>query len=227
MPDFPTEIKSIWKMERTELASITFAASTQVCGTIPRLEAGRLHVEVKCDPAMAQVILWHEGAHVYLFHLGYPPCRFQEKRKPYLLPPVDFVAEYLATKLELERRYGTHPEREHELRQRLDHALLPLPIRGLHVPQPGAGKAAISAAICAAISQQWTKPLTEEVEKTMAGTVDELKTIFRSAVAAFQQTPSISFGSPRLTSQTVQTIKNILSTSFNEVYNGTCTIQFI
>jgi hypothetical protein len=212
-------------MEQTQLSSITFVSSTEVCGTIPRLEGGQLRVEVKCDPAMTQVILWHEGAHVYLFHLGYPPCQFQGKS--YLLPPVDFVAEYLATKLELERRYRTQPERERELRQRLDQSLLPLPIRGLQLAQPGVGRTAISAAICAAISQDWTNPLSKEIEKTMECTIDELKTIYKSAVAAFQQTPSIPFGSSRLTNDTVQTIKSILSTSFNEVYNGACTIQFI
>jgi len=215
-------------MEHTELSSITFVPSTKVCGTIPRLEEGCLHVEVKCNPAMEQIILWHEGAHVYLFHLGYPPCQFQEKGKSYLLGhPVDFVAEYLATKLELERRYSTQSEREKELRQRLDHALLPIPIRGLHVPQPGAGKLAISAAMCTVISQQWTNTLTDEAEKTIAGTIDELKAVYKSVVAALQQTPSISFGSSRLTNETVQKIKAVLSASFNEVYRGVCTIQFI
>lgn len=227
MRDFPTEIKSIWRMEQTDLP-ITFVPSAEVCGTIPRLEKGCLHVEVKCNPEMDQVILWHEGAHVYLFHLGYPPCQFQEKTKPYLLPPVDFVAEYLATKLELEHHYNTQPDREHELEQRLHHALRPLPIRGLQSPQPGAGRMAISAAICAVISQQWAlTPLMNEIEATMTVTVDELKTIYKSAVAAFQQTPSISFGSSKLTNETIQTIKAILSKSFNEVYNGACSIQFI
>lgn len=224
MRDLPAEIKSIWGMEQTDL-SITFVPSAEVCGTIPRVENARLHVEVKCSPAMDQVILWHEGAHVYLFHLGYPPCRFQEKTRPDLLSPVDFVAQYLATKLELERHYNTQPDREHELEQRLHHALQPLPIRELHSP-PGVGRIAILAAICAVISQQWTvTPLFDEIEATMTVTIDELKTIYKSAVAAFQQTPSISFGSSKLTAETVQTIKAIVSKAFNEVYNGTCTIH--
>jgi hypothetical protein len=97
---------------------------------------------------------------------------------------------------------------------------------GIHVPQPGVGKAAMSVAICTVISQEWTKPLTSEVEKTMTGTIDELQTIYRSAVRAFRQTPPIQFGSPKLTREVIQTIKDILTTSISEIYNGECTIQF-
>ncbi len=226
--DFPAEIRTLWGMNPTELSSINFEPINAALGTTPSLtEDGKVRIDIKFNPVMPDEILWHEGAHVYLFHLGYPPCWFGRISEPGLLgQPLEFVNEYLATRLEIDRRYGTQRERVAVLRERLNHALVRLPMRELHTPQPGAGELAVSAAMCATIARQWTSTLALEAAEKFARTTTQINAIYWNVTAAIQHVPSIPFGSPRLANETVEAIKSLVSTSFNMVYGGTYTIRF-
>lgn len=51
-------------------------------------------------------LVFHEGAHVYLFHLGYPPAQMRR---------IDFINEYYACKLELQKRFDDDPRKLDEL----------------------------------------------------------------------------------------------------------------
>lgn len=224
--DFPAEIRTLWKMEETELAAITFEANNQVCGTVPSLNAaGRVQVVVKCSPAMGDEIVWHEGAHVYLFDRGYPPGWFDMTPDPLLGSPVDFVNEFLATKLEIDRRFGTKQERLAVVRQRMDHALDRLPARSTP-PQFGAGKLAISAAMCAEIARPWTSAPALEAAELFEKTVPKLKAIYWTVSDAIKQAPPITFGSPRLATENIEAIKALVATSFSRVYGDKRTIRF-
>lgn len=150
-----------------------------------------------------------------------------EYREPGLLgQPLEFVNEYLATRLEVDRRYGTQQEKVAELRERLSHALVRLPVRDLHTPQPGAGELAVSAAMCVTIARQWTSTLALEAAEKFAKTTAKINTIYWNVTAAIQQAPVIAFGSLRLANETVEAIKSLVSASFDSVYRGTYTIRF-
>lgn len=224
--DFPAEIRTLWQMEQTELSSINFEPIDRPLGTIPSLdENGKVRITIKFDPRMADEILWHEGAHVYLFHLGYPPCWFSPTSESELLAPVDFVNEYLANKLEIDRRFATQQERLAVVRHRLDQALNRLPAR-FTAPQPGAGKLAISASMCAEIARQWTSTVPLEVAEIFERTPPKIRTIYWTVSDAIKRAPQIPFGSPRLTNETVEAIKALVSTSFSRVYGDSCSIRF-
>jgi len=95
------KILEVWQIEPCLSAvSLKFQEAT-VCGAVPeRLdEKGRLHVKVY-GPADTEYrnTIYHEGAHVYLFHLGYPPAKFPQHT-------LDFIAEYYANVLELRRLF--------------------------------------------------------------------------------------------------------------------------
>lgn len=224
--DFPAEIRTLWQIEQTGLSSINFESVDLPLGTIPSLtEDRKLRITIKFDPAMADEILWHEGAHVYLFHLGYPPCWFSPTSESELMAPVDFVNEYLATKLEVDRRFSTRDERLVVVRERLGQALKRLPLRPA-TPQPGAGKLAISAAMCAEIARQWTSTVALEAAEMVAKTAPKISAIYWAVSDAIQRAPQIPFGSPRLTNETVEAIKTLVDASFNRVYGGTYSIRF-
>jgi len=214
-------------MEQTEL-SINFQPANKGAkdqGTTPRFTVdGKLSVDIKFDAAIADDILWHEGAHVYLFHLAYPPIWPTKISEP-LGPPLDVVNEYLATKLEIDRRYRTKEERTAVLRERLGRALMPLPIRP-HEAHPGSGRFAVAAAIYGAVAKQWTTTLTHEASEHLARAPAKLNAMYWSAVDAIRQAPAIPFGSSRLTNESVETIKLLISASFNKVYGGAYTIRF-
>jgi hypothetical protein len=216
----------VWGLEQTELAAITFEENNQVCGTLPSLNAaGKLQVVIKCRSAVGDDIVWHEGAHVYLFDRRYPPGWFDMTPDPLLGSPVDFVNEYLATKLEIERRFPTQQERLAVVRDRMDRALERLLPRTM-APQAGAGKLPISAAMCAGIARPWTSSLALEAAERFERTSPKLKTIYWAVSDAIKQTPPIAFGSPRLSDQTVETIKALVSASFHRVYGDARPIQF-
>jgi len=226
MRDFPAEIRTLWWIEQTELSGISFEPIDRPLGTIPNLdENGRVHVTVRFDPAMADEILWHEGAHVYLFHLGYPPCWFSPTPGPELFAPVDFVNEYLANKLEIDRRFPTQQERLAAVRQRLLLALERLPIRPMKA-FPGVEKLAISAAMCAEIARQWTSTVALEVAEMFERTPPKVKAVYWTVSDALKRAPPIAFGSPRLTTEDVETIKELMSTSFRRVYEDKYSIRF-
>jgi hypothetical protein len=213
-------------MEQTELAAITFEANNEVCGTVPSLNAaGKVQVVVKCNPAMSDEIVWHEGAHVYLFDRGYPPAWFDLAPNPLLGTPVDFVNEFLATKLEIDRRFGTKQERLVVVRERMGHALDRLPARST-TPQLGAGKLAISAAMCAEIARQWTSTVALEAAEIFEKTPPKIRAIYWTVSDTIKQVPQITFGSPRLRNETVETIKALVSTAFNRVYGDRHPIRF-
>lgn len=215
-------------MEQTELSSIKFEPIDRALGTtaVPA-EDGKLRVTIKFDPARADEILWHEGAHVYLFHLGYPVGRIEPISDPGILGGgVDFVNEYLATKLEIDRRYATRDEKVAELRHRLGLALRPLPIRGLQTPQPGAGELAVMAAISATAARQWTSDLALEAAEKFPKSATKINAMYWDVSDAIRQAPSIPFGSPRLANGTVEAIKSLVLTSFNRVYGSAYTFRF-
>ena len=71
-------------------------------GTIPECydNQGLLHVKIVYSGRSSEdrrILLYHEGAHIYLFHLGYPPSRFD--RDTY-----EFIADYYAYCLQMKRR---------------------------------------------------------------------------------------------------------------------------
>jgi hypothetical protein len=217
----------LWQIEQTELAGITFEPIGRALGTIATPENGKLRITVKFDPARAEEIIWHEGAHVYLFHLGYPAGHIEQTADPGILgQPIDFVNEYLANKLEIDRRYRTTDEKVAELRHRLNVALRPLPIRGLHEPQKSAGELAVMAAISATVARQWTSALALEAAEKFTKTLSKISAIYSNVTDAIQQAPSIPFGSGRLTAQTVEAIKSLVSASFNRVYGDSYSIKF-
>jgi hypothetical protein len=174
---------------------------------------------------MGDEIVWHEGAHVYLFDRGYPPGWFDMTPDPLLGRPVDFVNEFLATKLEIDRRFGTEQEKLAVVRERMNQALDRLPARST-TAQPGAGKLPISAALCAEIARPWTSTLALEAAELFERTVPKLKAIYWTVSDAIKQAPPITFGSPRLTNNTVEAVKTLVFTYFTRVYGDARPIRF-
>jgi hypothetical protein len=112
--DLAAEIKQIWQIERPGFDLTFTEASDTAPHTIPRIAGGRLQIEVRGDSSSQKaILLFHEGAHVYLFYVGYPASRTRINGMiPELTgPPVDFLAEHYALKLELEKRFNLQNER--------------------------------------------------------------------------------------------------------------------
>ena len=225
--DFSAEIKTRWGMEQTDLV-VNFqpvSKGTKDQGTTPSYTSdGKLSVNIAYDPAMDGDILWHEGAHAYLFHLGYPPV-WPTPRTHSIGMPLDVINEYVATKLEVDRRYETQSERTEVLRHRLDNALKPLPMRP-HQPHPGSGSLAVAAAIYGEVARQWTVDLALEANQHLAKTPPKLNTMYWAAVETIRQAPAIPFGSARLTDANITAIKSLISTSFAKIYGEAYAVRF-
>jgi len=107
-----------------------------------------IEVRGRFDP---EPIVFHEGAHAYLFSIGYPAAdSINDGKIPeFIGPPVDFLAEHYVLKLELEKRFADQTQRLKELLGRCNDAISPLPISGDHpAMQTGSGQLALQAAAC-------------------------------------------------------------------------------
>lgn len=191
-------------------------------------------MEVRCDPSLERVILWHEGAHVYLFFAGYPASTFRQSAMPniqrsrLLGQPVDFIAEYYAMKLELEKGFSSNNERVSEIARRLDDATSRVPIRGSRMnAQPGAGQLALQAAVCIPNAREYNLPVAREAETIMNGSLPEVKTIYDQATAALQQAPSLPAEGHKFTGSEISKIKQLLEGPWNNIYRDVYNIQFL
>jgi hypothetical protein len=82
------------------------------------------------------------------------------------------------------------------------------------------------AAVCATVARQWTPTLPLEAAEKFASTSTNINAMYWNMTAAIQQAPSIPFGSSRLTSENVEAIRSLVSTSFNSMYGDTYCIRF-
>ncbi|MGA2460284.1 MAG: hypothetical protein ABSF82_02570 [Candidatus Bathyarchaeia archaeon] len=229
MPDFAEEIKRIWQIDQAEF-SLTFVEATEIPHTIPRPVDGQVHIEVRGDPSLDMVILFHEGAHVFLFHLGYPPSKTRiNGAVPELTGnPVDFLAEYYALRLELEKRFHSKTDRLEELRGRWNDSIAPVPIRGDHQLRPGDGQLAIHAAVCAHLLTEWgALAEAKQTDMIMKASFSDLAAIYSQVLSVLQQAPPLPQQSQKFSSYEVSKIKSVLASSINSIYRGSCMLEFM
>jgi hypothetical protein len=126
--DFVSDIKKTWQIHRPEfILQYTPQGSRDNASTrIGRDDSGHLVLEVRGHPTNRQVIVFHEGAHVYLFHIGYPQyilpvkAEFAEHDDP---GAVSMPDEFYAEQLELEKRRIDRSECVTYLKEQLQTAL--------------------------------------------------------------------------------------------------------
>lgn len=115
IPDIEDEIREVWGIDETVVTRpFTFTQiSGYCCYTKPTLLGNdRVAVEITYGDVERDrnTIVYHEGAHVYLFHLGYPPAKAEPE--PALGSRVsDYIADYYAYKLQLEKESGNDPSK--------------------------------------------------------------------------------------------------------------------
>jgi len=228
MRDLATELMQIWQIDQPEFG-LTFTETYENPQTIPRLTNSRLHAEVRGKSSDREAILFHEGAHVYLFHLGYPASRtIINGTVPELTGrPMDFLAEHYVLKLELKRRFNTQEERMNELRGRSNDAIARIPIVGEHQLQPGSGQLAMQAAVCADLLNEWNA-LAEarQISTIMKASFSELTAIYHHVLLAIQQAPPLP-QQRKFDSAEVSHIKMILGSAISTIYKDFCTLEFL
>lgn len=91
-------IYDLWKMDRSRIVIEFEECSSCYTQPLHRDARNRVHLKV-CGSSVTELetLLYHEGAHVYLFYLGYPPADFPNNR-------LDILADYYAYRLEAEIR---------------------------------------------------------------------------------------------------------------------------
>jgi hypothetical protein len=146
------EIRGLWGI--TAEYSITIRANPQQeCPvTIPQLRGQQLSgVVIEHPHDITQdwdTILYHEGAHTDLFcNRGYPPSELAS------LDNVEIIAEYYASKMELEKRFPTEYDRQARLESKVSNCY----INAIN-PLVGNGnlkRVAIEAALCVRICKDW------------------------------------------------------------------------
>jgi hypothetical protein len=230
--DLALEIKQIWGIDQPQF-EVTFTEASGTPETIPRLAGDRLQIEVIGDSSsQREVLLFHEGAHVYLFHLGYPASRTRINGViPELTgPPVDFLSEHYALKLELEKRFDLQNERVNELRGMLNDALARLPIREdrTNYLQPGSGILPMKVASAVLLLTQWDS--TTEVRQSnvlMNASFSDLIAIYRTVLSTLQQAPPLPQYSQKFTNSQVLHIKTILTSAVNDIFGSSCVLEFL
>lgn len=226
--DLALDIRQLWQIP-SEL-DLTFTEASEVPHTIPQLVNGRLRVEVRgrADP---EAVVFHEGAHVYLFHIGYPAAEPANDGKipEFMRPPVDFLAEHYVLKLELEKRFSNQTQRLEELRGRCNDAISHLPILGEHPEmQSGSGQLALQAAVCANLLNEWGATVdAAQASKIVNASFNELISIYNEARTAYQHAPPIPPQSRKFTRDEVKRIKSILTSAASTVYQGHFTFKFL
>lgn len=229
MQDFVEEIKRIWAIDQSKF-DITFTEDSRKPLTTARLVDGRLHVYVSGDPSEDKIILYHEGAHVYLFHLGYPPSRTRINGTiPELTgSPVDFLAEHYAQRLELEKRFDSKSERLDKLRGRLNDAIAPVPIQRDHQLRPGDGQLAMRAAVCVHLLAEWgALAEAKQTDNIMKASFSDLAAIYDQVLSALQQAPPLPKQSQKFSSYEISKIKSVLASSISNIYRGSSTFEFL
>lgn len=229
MTDFAEEIKQIWQIDQPKF-SLTFTETCEIPQTIPRLVDGRLHIEVRGNSSHHKTILFHEGAHVYLFHLAYPASRTRiNETVPKLTGrPVDFLAEHYVLRLELERRFNTQHERLNELRDRSNGAIARVPILGEHQLQPGSGQLAMQAAVCAHLLNEWDAVAEARQTSTlMKASFGDVTAIYDHVLSALQKAPPLPQRPGKFASAEVSDIKRILTFAIKSIYGDSCTLEFL
>ncbi len=120
--DFVDEIKKTWQIKGTKIKIHYEVALAEVePHTEMRLdEKGQLHLTIFAHPKEDKIIIFHEGAHVYLSYIGYPSLEFANR--PQYEPDfgegsIDFINEYYAGKLELSKIGKTPDECAEELNE--------------------------------------------------------------------------------------------------------------
>jgi hypothetical protein len=226
--DLVLEIRQLWQIP-SEL-DLAFTEASEVPHTIPQLVNGRLRVEVRGRPDR-EAVVFHEGAHVYLFHIGYPAAEPANDGKipEFMLPPVDFLAEHYVLKLELEKRFSNQTERLEELRGRCNDAISHLPILGEHPEmQPGSGQLALQAAACLDLLTEWGAGAdATQASKIVNASFNELIAIYNEALSAYQHAPRIPLQSRKFSRDEVERIKSILTSAASSVYQGHFTFKFL
>lgn len=229
MKDFAEEIKQIWQIGQPEFG-LTFTETLGNPQTIPRLVNGRLQIEVRGNPYHHRTILFHEGAHVYLFHLGYPASRTRiNGTVPKLIgEPVDFLAEHYVLRLELGKRFGAQEERLNELRGRSNGTIARVPILGEHELQSGSGQLAMQAAVCAYLLNEWGAiGKVIQISAIMKASFSDLTAIYDHVLSALQQAPRLPQYPYRFATVEVSDIKRILTSAINSLYRGSCALEFL
>jgi hypothetical protein len=212
---------------------LTFTEAPSNPQTIPSLTGGRLQIEVRGDSSSERtVLLFHEGAHVYLFHIGYPASRTRINTTiPELTgPPVDFLSEHYALRLELEKRFNLRNDPLNELRGRLNDALSRLPIREdrTHHLQPSSGILLMKIASTVQLMSEWRCPGDKiQANALMKASFGELIAIYRVALSTINQAPPLPQASRKFTSSEVLHIKTILTSAVSNIYGETCALEFL
>lgn len=230
MIDLASEILQVWQIEHPEF-DLTFTQTPEIPHTRPHVVDGRLQVEVRGDSSDRATIVFHEGAHVYLFHIGYPPAprTIINTTIPMLTgPPVDFLAEHYAQNLELGIRFNLQSERLNELRDRLNDALARLPIRGYHHPQPGSGVLPMKIASCAQLLSEWNATAdVRQANVLMDASFGDHIAIYHRVLESLHQAPPLPPQSQRFTNAEVLHIKAIMTSAIDDIYKGSCMLEFL
>jgi hypothetical protein len=228
MTDFAEEIKQIWQIDQPE-SSLTFTETCEIPRTIPRLVNGRLHIEVRGNSSHHKTILFHEGAHVYLFHLAYPASRTRiGETVPKLTGrPVDFLAEHYVLRLELEKRFNTQHERLNELRDRSNDAIVRVPIQGKHQLQPGSGQLAMQAAVCAHLLNEWGAVAeARQISAIMKASFRDLTAIYDHLLSRSSKVhPSHNAHASSLVPKC--RTSRILTFAIKNIYGDSCALEFL
>jgi hypothetical protein len=226
------EIKRIWMIDQPNFELI-FTETGDAPHTIPRYVGGRLHIEVRGSLSNdRETLLFHEGAHVFLFHIGYPASRTQITGViPELTgPPVDFLSEHYALILELGKRFNLQNERVSELRARLNDALSRLPIREdrTHYLQPRSGILPMKIASAVQLMTEWGCTAdTMQANALMNASFNALITIYRIVLSTLNQAPPLPEPSCEFTNSQTRYIKTILASAVSSIYGNSCALQFL
>jgi hypothetical protein len=146
------EICSLWSVPRHYSIEIRRNPQQECPVTIPQLreeQLSRIVIEHPHDITQDwDTILYHEGAHVHLFcNRGYPPSELAS------LDNVEIIAEYYASKMELEKRFPGQNDRQTKLETKLSdcyfRAINPL------LSERDSKRAAVEVTICVQICKDW------------------------------------------------------------------------
>jgi hypothetical protein len=107
--EFVDEMCKVWELNDSVIyLPLKLEQTSGLVATIPEGydRHGLLHVKIVYSTRDHDALVYHEGAHVYLFHLGYPPAQMRR---------IDFINEYYACKLEPQKRFDDDARKLDEL----------------------------------------------------------------------------------------------------------------
>jgi len=146
------EIRSLWGIPAEYSIAIRANPQQECPVTVAQLRGQQLSgVVIEHPRDIAQdwdTMLYHEGAHVHLFcNRGYPPSEMAS------LDNVEIIAEYYASKMELEKRFPRQNDRQTKLETKLSNCYF----RGINplLSERDSKRAAVEVTICVQICRDW------------------------------------------------------------------------